>query len=117
MVLEFHEASTFELCDQELEQPSAPGPGGREGEVGEPSPDFPSVFEARTLQDWLALSPGRLYGLHHLAPLQVLHVATQALKAFNPDGHLASPSQPEGVLRAHLCARMRRLFDPDLLFG
>ena len=77
--------------------------------------EFPRVKEAHTVQDWLNLSPGHMCGYVQSLDWEEVMTAIQTLRALNPDGHLAHPTSPESVLRVHLCARMRRMFDPDIL--
>ena len=117
LVMEF---SMLEMEQPGQDSPQAQQPGlseqdGREGEEQtrslEPRP-FPSVGGASTLEDWLAMGPGAMCGsVQHLGWDEVWQ-AMQAIRIHNPLGHLAHRCEPESLLRAHLCSRLRDLFDP-----
>ena len=88
----------------------------REGEVNPTAVGFPLPDDERSLADWLELAPADMYKETLRLDWDEIIEAIQTLQQINPRGHLAPMAEPESVLRGHLVARMRRLFDPGMIY-
>ena len=111
------EALVLEFSTTELPERIDPGSESYQGREGglDATREQASAIQALPLDEWLGKPPAQMYALTQRLEWNQVIAAVQELQRRNPAGHLDKNPGAEGLLRAHLCTRLQRLFSPHLL--